>query len=220
MPSLCGVGFWGYESAAASLAFYVILGVNSGPCVWEASPLQTEPSPRTQVPVSKRQALYRLSHLPSPQFVFCFHGISDIAFLFISFTSPSEGNELSGWTTYPDLSASRSGGPMLTRGYTFWAVLLTLMNPHYSGFQIQVCSGQIQRLKKGALGKTGLNIQEQWYLLPEDRLCVCQLSLFCYLSSLGCSVVPTSSHLCEFLPFTLLFGGHNWFKVWSLKRYL
>lgn len=60
----------------------------------------------TQVPVPEWQALYRLSHLPSPQFVFCFHGISDIAFLFTNFTSPSEGNEFSGWTTYPDLSAS------------------------------------------------------------------------------------------------------------------
>lgn len=76
----------------------------------------------TRVPVSGWQALYRLSHLLRPQNVFCFHGISDIAFLF--FKSLSEGNEFSGWTMYPDLSASLVVEGLCSLGwYTFWAVL-------------------------------------------------------------------------------------------------
>lgn len=117
MPSLCGVGFWGYESAAASLDFYVVLGVNSGSRDWVASPLQIEPSPQPSVCVL---------------FSWCFWYCFSLHQLHITFWRE--------WVLRLDhvprsLCISRSGGPMLTRGYTFWAVLLALMNPLTQDFR-------------------------------------------------------------------------------------
>lgn len=95
------------------------------------------------------QVLYRLRCLPSPLRVFYFHGISDIGFLSFNFKSPSEGNKFSRLNHAPrSLCVSRSGGHMLTREAHFLLVLLALMNPCHSGFQIQVCSGQVQSLRK------------------------------------------------------------------------